>query len=279
MNERVLVGYDGSVCGAAAVDWAAAEAARRGASLTVLAVENELVLPAVPPVMPAVVEAMEAASAQIAEEGAERARKVARELDVTALGRIATSVPGALVEASREAGLLVVGTRGHGEIIGMLLGSVAFAVTAHAACPVVVVRGDADAGPGPQHPVVVGVDGSAAAWAAVRWGADEAATASAPLVLVAAFPGEAGTVAREQALDAVGEAARLVARRHADLEVRTRVEDAAPVPALLAAAEGAGLLTVGARAEGGFAGLRIGSVTHAAVHAAPCPVAVIHAAG
>lgn len=45
-----------------------------------------------------------------------------------------------LVEASRHASLLVVGTRGHGELAGMLLGSVSSYAATHAHCPVVIVR-------------------------------------------------------------------------------------------------------------------------------------------
>ena len=48
-----------------------------------------------------------------------------------------------LVEESRHAGLLVVGNRGHGQFTGMLAGSVSMHCVTHAACPVVVVRGDA----------------------------------------------------------------------------------------------------------------------------------------
>jgi len=47
----------------------------------------------------------------------------------------------ALVDASKSAALLVVGSRGHGEFTGMLLGSVSEFVSTHAHCPVVIIRG------------------------------------------------------------------------------------------------------------------------------------------
>lgn len=48
----------------------------------------------------------------------------------------------ALIDAGREASMLVVGSRGHGGFAGMLLGSVSAACAEHAACPVLVVHGD-----------------------------------------------------------------------------------------------------------------------------------------
>jgi nucleotide-binding universal stress UspA family protein len=48
-----------------------------------------------------------------------------------------------LIDQSEEAGLLVVGSRGHGAFTGMMLGSVSLYCVTHAHCPVVVVRGDA----------------------------------------------------------------------------------------------------------------------------------------
>jgi nucleotide-binding universal stress UspA family protein len=52
-----------------------------------------------------------------------------------------------LVDESRQADLLIVGSRGHGGFAGLLLGSVSQQCAHHAACPVVIVRAPADAGP------------------------------------------------------------------------------------------------------------------------------------
>jgi nucleotide-binding universal stress UspA family protein len=48
--------------------------------------------------------------------------------------------PKALIEASKSASLLVVGSRGHGAFSGMLLGSVSIHCVTSASCPVTVVR-------------------------------------------------------------------------------------------------------------------------------------------
>nr|MDT0665532.1 universal stress protein [Micromonospora sp. DSM 115978] len=79
----------------------------------------------------------------------------------------------ALVEASAEADVLVVGHRGGGRLRRLLAGSVSSACLHQATGPVVVVR-DSVLPAGDQGPVLVGVDGSDASIAALRWAAEAA---------------------------------------------------------------------------------------------------------
>lgn len=295
MNDRikpVVVGYDGSAPAVAAVEWAAIEARRRGAPLTVLHVADYLAV--IPGMLPGHASPMEESAMRITAEGVERARKAADGLDVRSETHVARPVP-ALVEASRDAALLVVGSHGHGEMTAALLGSVAYAATAHAHCPVVVVRSEVAGSAGPTRPVTVGVDAWPGSQPAVEFAAEFAAQASAPLVVLAAYRAaytESGAptlywaleiegavqferVARQQALDASEAAAAAVRRWHPGLEVLPKVVEGPPARVLVDEAQGGGLLVVGARGDGGFAGLRLGSITHAVLHDATCPVAVV----
>ena len=138
---RVLVGIDGSEGSRRALRFAAAEAKTHGASLTVLLAYT---VPA-PPV--AIGTAQPPARAEQAwRQDAENLlhQTVQATVDDPALKVVADAVEGpaaqALIDASQDADLLVVGTRGHGGFAGMLLGSVSQHVAAHAPCPVLVVR-------------------------------------------------------------------------------------------------------------------------------------------
>ena len=122
---------------------------------------------------------------QVVNDGRLRAEKVldgARVATATVRG-----LPGrALVDESREASMLVVGHPEHGKAREYVTGSVAFAVAAHARCDVAVVPGDLLM-PGPNHPVVVGTDGSNDGERAARRAAEAASRWGAPLVLVRAW--------------------------------------------------------------------------------------------
>jgi nucleotide-binding universal stress UspA family protein len=138
--------------------------------------------------------------------------------------------------------------------------------------------------------VVVGVDGSAASWAALRWATDEAARRGAPLVVVHAWwtpyavpPMGIGLAPlhREEFLEQsqhllhemVDDTVARAERRPTDIEL-VPVE-APAAQALLDRSTGAGLLVVGGRGRGGFAGLLLGSVSQQCLHHAGCAVVVV----
>jgi hypothetical protein len=89
---------------------------------------------------PAALEAAEEVTARGVAEAAEA------HLGLQVFGATEVTSPAqALTEASRHAALLVLGSRGYGRVVGTLLGSVAFAVAARAACPVIVVKDEVEA--------------------------------------------------------------------------------------------------------------------------------------
>lgn len=191
-----------------------------------------------------------------------------------------------LVAESRRAELLVVGDSGLSRVGGLLLGSVAVALASRGACPVAVVRGARTAA---SAPVVVGIDGSPVSEAALAFAYEEAAILGAPLVVVHTWmdvvvdPMPSPLVEwkdlqiEEQAV--LGERLAGWAEKYPDVRVRRVVARDRPAHALLEEAAGAQLVVVGSRGRGGFAGLLLGSVSHAMLHRSPCPVAVVRSPG
>jgi len=127
----IVVGVDGSPHARRALDWALRETAlRSGRCLLICAYDVGLAIAATP--VNAVIEAAEAVL--------EQEMAFARESGCQVAGRVvAGPAAGALVEASSDADLLVVGSRGRGGLAGALLGSVSTASVHHAKCVVVVV--------------------------------------------------------------------------------------------------------------------------------------------
>ncbi|MEU5785781.1 universal stress protein [Micromonospora lupini] len=207
-------------------------------------------------------------------------------LDVEA--RQVAGGPGAtMVEESRRADLVVVGSRGLGGFAGLLLGSVGAQVAAHAHCPVLVVRPDeqpidTDAA------VLVGVDGSASSRVAVGYGAAEAALRDVPLVLVHVGPldgdrplpdeiEEAQAAYQAESVRLLAEASAVVRAERPELVVREHpIRATGAARGLIEASGTASLLVVGTRGRHGFTGLLLGSVSQAAIQHAHCPVLVAH---
>ncbi|HEV3327954.1 MAG TPA: universal stress protein [Acidimicrobiales bacterium] len=141
MPDVVVVGVDGSPNAWHALEWAAAEAALRGATLRIVSAFEDPVtgvglgtaFGAGAPINvdPSLIED---AAKDVANEGVRRAGNVPTEV-VARCDR-----PGdVLLDASKGAALLVVGSRGHGAVGSFLLGSVSNFVVHHASCPVVIV--------------------------------------------------------------------------------------------------------------------------------------------
>ncbi|MFF1907551.1 universal stress protein [Kitasatospora sp. NPDC058218] len=136
-------------------------------------------------------------------------------------------------------------------------------------------------------PVLAGVDGSPASTTAARWAAEEALRRDAPLRLVHAWPwltDGRSAFADADALPAaaqqvVFDAADAIRRRHPGLAVHADVVLDAAVDGLVAAAADAGLLVLGSRGLGGFAGLLLGSVSMATAARSAVPAVVVRPGG
>ncbi|MFI7210351.1 universal stress protein [Micromonospora maritima] len=287
MNRPVVAGVDGSPSSLAAADLAAATAVARSRPLLLVHGYLHPLGYGVPlnPYdlgVPAPTEEAEKMLERVAADLAERypgLRVQARQ--------VAGGPGAALVEESRRAELVVVGSRGVGGFAGLLLGSVGGQLAQHGHCPVLVVRPAEEPIP-VGGPVVVGVDGSDSAAYAIELAADEADRRDAELALVhvrspergAVAPevaAEAGTAERAEAAELLATAADAVRRAHPGLRVTERaVVAASPETALREASGEASLVVVGSRGRGGFVGLLLGSVSQALVQHAHCPVLVAH---
>jgi nucleotide-binding universal stress UspA family protein len=139
----IVVGLDGSEHSTKALDWAVKHAALEHAPLTVLAV-HEVALSAwtgspiiFPEDRPEEEHARQAAQEAVNKAVGELGGPGPESVTVRALSGQAAQ---ALIEASADADLVVVGSRGAGGFATLLTGSVSSQVVNHASCPVVVVR-------------------------------------------------------------------------------------------------------------------------------------------
>lgn len=291
MDGPVVVGVDGSPSALAAVDTAAREASLRGVELRVVHAFLWPAMHAPPGSSPlgpptgALYETVE----RIVAEAVERARSRAAGLHVSH-AVIAGEASTALRAESRTAQLIVVGHRGSAGLAELLAGSTAVRLSAHARCPVMVVRGRPD----PAGPVLVAVDSSPHGQPALAFAFAEAALRGTELIALHAWGtwtdhGEHALGHPVELVGLVGDVDRLHQEEervlaealsgHRDhypgVTVRPRLVRGRTRPALIEASADAQLLVVGARGHGGISGLLLESVSQAALHHAHCPVAVV----
>jgi nucleotide-binding universal stress UspA family protein len=277
----ITIGYDGSRCANRALDWAAAQAARRDGVVRIVScfevpTTGQPWFVAAPGDLASVRDSAERLVSAAAESCARQHPQAAIEQFV-ALGPPSIE----LVDEADGSDLLVVGRHGHRRFDSWRLGSVADSVARHTPCPVVVVP-DRRLGPACDR-IVVGVDGSAASDAALAWAGDEADERRAELVVVHcwsyAYGSELSSAAGHDltGVDAALELQTAVrsARDHQLGAVTDRLVEGHPAHTLIEESHHADLVVVGTRGRGAVRSALFGSTSHRVSSAASCPTVIV----
>ncbi|MFC7490181.1 MULTISPECIES: universal stress protein [unclassified Knoellia] len=194
----------------------------------------------------------------------------------------------ALIDASANARLIVAGAARVSALRRLGLGRPSLAAAMHAKCPVVIVpqgsRADADG------PVIVAIDGSSHSAAAAErafWIAD---LRKAPLVALTTWnvevvDGMVVTTPGTDAWNSIEAKYRAILDRvveplrasHPDVDATAEVLRGSPGKVLAERSADGGLLVMGTRGRGGFAGMHLGSVSQQVLETASCPVMLVRA--
>ncbi|MFE7896863.1 universal stress protein [Streptomyces sp. NPDC057424] len=287
MGLPLVVGVDGSDSSLEAVDWAVDEAARHGLSLRLVFASLWERYEGARPSFSTDRASDKVMAEHITASCAERARLRNPEVKVSS-EVLPDDAASALLHAAHASFALVTGSRGRGEIAGLLLGSVSLTVAARAVCPVVVVRGGKRNQQGSYGRVVVGVGDATDGSAAVRFAYREAGARGCALHAVRAWRrpahehtdsplivDDAAGSQEERASALLTEALRDAAGDDPQVEVERQAAEGPAHKVLLDASADADLMVVGALRRHGHFGLQLGRTAHALLHHADCPVAVV----
>ena len=282
----ILVAVDGSPESDAAVRWAAREAGLRDLPITLA----HVVVPVVTswPVRSLQAEFnqwQEDNARQVIEQGQKMLRSTIGDSELSNVGTEVLhdyAVPG-LVTASKEAQMIVVGSRGLGPVGCAVLGSVSSGVVHHARCPVAIVHADEAQSSDDNSPVLVGIDGSPASEAATALAFDEASRRHVDLVAlhawsdVGVFPilGMDWHEYEDEGHEVLGERLAGWQEQYPDVVVRRRIVCDRPARWLIDESQQAQLVVVGSHGRGGFAGMLLGSVATTVAEGAKAPVIVV----
>ncbi|NLG55105.1 MAG: universal stress protein [Rhodococcus sp.] len=286
----IVVAVDGSESSSTAVVWAAKAAAATALPLKIVTVVHVPAFYYSEPYLAAsfreeleaTAKARLASAAVLAQQSVEGPIEIITERHEGKVSRV-------LIELSESAHFVAAGPRGHGELTGLLVGSVTSSLASHAQCPVAVVRGRTlDGAPPSEGPIVVGVDGSECSHAAVEVAFAHASAVGAPLVAVNVWSDVSvqpslGATPEDPLWSSIQEAEEAVLseslagfqERYPDVVVERVVARDRPVRVLSDYAEAAQLIVVGSRGRGGFKGMLLGSTSNALLHSADCPVLIV----
>ncbi|WP_406099152.1 universal stress protein [Streptomyces sp. NBC_01013] len=285
MEPVITVGLDGSPESLAAAHWGADEAVRR--ALTVRLLHAWPMLVPEPTHIPSEIDQNYWAKRLVHNA---KAQLQTRHPGLSVVGSlVADDAQNALLEAASASEMLVLGSRGLAPVASYFLGDISMPVVARADRPVVLVRaGDGHEGvpPAPGGVVVaLKLNGPCddvldfAFHTAAARGVSLRAVHGRSLPLHAHVPwGVDHSVTEEIAQDARKRLSKVLSRWHErfpDVEVVEVARLESPAEAVVRAATGAELLVVGRRRGRPTPAPRLGSVAHAALHHARCPVAVV----
>jgi nucleotide-binding universal stress UspA family protein len=281
----IVVGVDGSPASKVAVDWAARDAAMRNVPLTLVHVANGVVAPwSQTPLPTGFGKWQQQRGRQFIDDAIRVAAEATIETGPVQLKTemyYSATIP-TLVDLSKEAEFVVVGSRGQGAF-GSLIGSVSTGLVHHAHCPVAVIHDEDPLMPHPaQAPVLVGIDGSPASELATAIAFDEASRRHVDLIALHAwsdagvldFPGMDWSTMKSSEDEVLAERLAGWQERFPDVTVHRLVVCDRPARQLVEHSEAAQLVVVGSHGRGGFAGMLLGSVSAAVVHSARMPVIV-----
>ncbi|OLZ73197.1 stress-inducible protein [Streptomyces amritsarensis] len=307
MSRTVIAAVDGSAASLAAAEWAAREARMRRLPLHILHVWQDW--------SPAFAHAPFAGVDNTPDEGATVTQQWARRVPRAAADRLRQGHPGlkitveqvngrpaqVLLSAAEKAEVLVLGSRGLGGLAGFLAGSVSLPLIAHAERPVVVVRAGERAEDelrarsgghgdrkGQYRDVVLGLDLSRPCDELLAYAFEAAAARAATLRVVhgwrvpvvdgydpaAADPGHGVALGLREA-GTLTDVLRSWRGEFPQVEVEEQCLVGRPAGHLVEASQDASLLIVGRRIRRAAMGAHIGPVTHAVLHHARTPVAVV----
>ncbi len=279
----IIIAVDGSAESDAAIAWARREASLRSEHITLMHVVQPVALSwPVSPERTTVAEWQEENARHVIEHaraGLSAALDEQLPPDCRTEVRHAHPVDG-LVDASKDARMIVVGSHGRGAPGRLLLGSVSRGVVEHAHCPVAVIHAEpVDV----KAPVLLGVDGSPASEAATAWAFDEASRRGVELIAlhawsdVGVFPilGMDWRTYQGQGEELLAERLAGWQERYPDVHVSRRLVCDTPAHWLLAESHNAQLVVLGSHGRGGFAGMRLGAVSTAVAQSATVPVIVV----
>ncbi|MET8453954.1 universal stress protein [Streptomyces sp. NPDC005209] len=287
MTLPLVVGVDGSDSSLQAVDWAMDEASRHGLPLRLVHASlwerYEGAVPWSGPERPSERVLAEHIVASAAERAVRRHPDVKVTTDI-----IPEEAAETLLHEGHSASALVTGSRGRGELRGLLLGSVGLAVAARSHCPVIVVRGDRAGLAGSHGRILLGVGDPATSGEAVRFAFREAETRGCVLDAVRAWrcpghetaghPGLAAETGRRhegRASDLLDAALHDAVGDHPGVRVRSVTVEGPARRILVERSAAADLVVVGAPRRVGAFGLQLGRVAHTMLHHVHCPVAIV----